>query len=350
MKDTTRQDIIWMDWAKYIGIFLVIFGHILQNAQDWKTGDWQHPELMELWNVIYLFHMPLFFVLSGYMYKESHSLKKIFFTLLAPYLIYQLLFFPVAFAMNVRHEGFSIVLLCKQLLGIILGDGYNTSFSYYDCLPCWFIVSIIQIRLLFHFVPINRKSIIVLLIIFPVLLLLLNVFNMNLFFCLDSTLMAVPYFLIGYAMAKGEFISRINTAGWRGYLYSLLCLIVLLIIYRINGPAQMNGPSFGKNILLNYLGGISGSMMVIFFVLKFKCISNNFKQIARNTLFLIFYHWFVLYVLRSVGFFNLWKLMDNYVWAALMMAIYAILVLHSSIPVISYLNKKHPIILGKKKI
>ena len=112
----------------------------------------------------------------------------------------------------------------------------------------------------------------------------------------------------------------------------------------------MNGPFFGKNIFLNYLGGISGSMMVIFFVLKFKRISYNGKLMARNTLFLIFYHWVVLLVFGVVGFFNMWKLIDNYVWAAIMMATYAILVLYSSIPVISYLNKKYPIVLGKKKV
>lgn len=112
----------------------------------------------------------------------------------------------------------------------------------------------------------------------------------------------------------------------------------------------MNGPSFGNSVLLNYLGGLSGSLMIIFIVLKFKRIGNNFKLIARNTLFLIFYHWVVLLVLGFVGFFNMWKLIDNYVWAAFMMAMYAILVLYSSIPIINYLNKKYPIVLGKKKV
>ena len=344
MKEVTRQDIVWMDWAKIIGIFLVIFGHLLQ-----RTGHWHHPELMELWIFVYLFHMPLFFVLSGYMYKESQSYKKIFFALVVPYIIYQLLFFPAAFAMNVRNEGFSILFLCKQLLGIVLGDGYNTSISFYDCLPCWFIVSIIQVRLFFHFVPINRKSIILLLILCPALLLLLKAYNVDLIFCLDTTLMAIPYFLIGNVLAREDCLTKIKTA-WGGYLCSSLCLIILLMVYRINGSAQMNGPFFGKNIILNYLGGISGSMMVIFFVLKFKRISYNGKLMARNTLFLIFYHWVVLLVFGVVGFFNMWKLIDNYVWAAIMMATYAILVLYSSIPVISYLNKKYPIVLGKKKV
>lgn len=344
MKEVTRQDIVWMDWAKFIGIFLVIYVHLLQ-----RTGNWHHPELLELYRAIAFFVMPLFFVLSGYMYKGSHSFKKIFFALIVPYLIYQLLYLPAAFAINVKKCGFSIAFLCKHFLGFILGDGYNTSISYYDCLPCWFIVSMIQVRILFHFVPINRKSKILLLIICPAILQLLKVYNIDLIFCLDSTLMAIPYFLIGHFMANREYLARVKT-DWGGCFCALLSLIALLIIYKTNGPAQINGPSFGKNILLNYLGGISGCMMVIFFVLNFKRIGNNGKLIARNTLFLIFYHWAVLLVLGFVGFFNLWRLIDNYVWAAIMMATYAMLVLYSSIPVISYLNKKYPIVLGKKKV
>ena len=349
MKDVAKQDIVWMDWAKFFGIFLVVFGHLLQRTVDWRTGEWYHPELLEFWNVIYLFHMPLFFVLSGYMYKESHSFKKIFHSLVAPYLIYQILFLPAAFALNLRNEGFSAALLCKHLLGVILGDGYNTSISYYDCLPCWFIISIIQVRLFFHFVHINRKNCISLLVICPIILLLLKEYDIDLFFCLDSTLMAIPYFLIGHAVAKGKFLSRIKSTGG-GIICSLLCLIVMLIEYRINGPAQIIGPSFGENILLCYIGGVSGSLMVIFLVLNIKHINNDHRLIARNTLFLIFYHWVVLGVLGFVGFFKLWKLIDNFVWTSLIMAMFAIMVLYSSIPVISYLNNNYPIVLGKKKI
>lgn len=343
MKEDARQEIIWMDWAKFIGIFLVVFGHLLQTMDNWH-----HPELLYLWNLIYCFHMPLFFVLSGYMYKESHSFKKIFHTLVIPYFIYQLLFLPAALVMNMRDDGFSFVLLCKQVLGVFLGDGYNTSISYYDCLPCWFIVSMIQIRIIFHFMSINRRSIFLLLIVCPVLLLLFKVYNIDLVFCFDCTLLAIPYFLIGYVLAKRELLSKIKTNGG-GYLCSLLCMIILVIVYKVNGPTQMNGPSYGKNLLLNYIGGLAGSLMIIFAVIKIKKIDIYTKQVARNTLFLIFYHWVVLLVFGHIGFFNLWKNFDNFVWAAFVMVAYSILVLYSSIPIICFLNKKYPVVLGKKK-
>lgn len=205
--EAKRQDIVWMDWAKLIGIFLVVYGHLLQ-----KTDNWKYFQLHELWNIIYLFHMPLFFILSGYMYRSSHSLKKIFITLVVPYLIYQILFFPAALLIH-RSEGFSVLYIVKKLIGGLLGDGYNTSISYYDCLPCWFIVSIIQIRILFYFVPINRITSTALIVLCPAGLLLLHYNKLDLYFCLDSTCMAIPYFLAGYYIAKKDVMSKIKSHG-----------------------------------------------------------------------------------------------------------------------------------------
>ena len=46
----------WIDLAKVIGIFLVIYGH----------GNLANQHIKEF---IYTFHMPLFFVLSGLIYN-----------------------------------------------------------------------------------------------------------------------------------------------------------------------------------------------------------------------------------------------------------------------------------------
>ena len=52
----------WIDCIKGIGIFLVVLGHIYK---DNYIGQW-----------IYSFHMPLFFMLSGYlMYAKSVDWK-----------------------------------------------------------------------------------------------------------------------------------------------------------------------------------------------------------------------------------------------------------------------------------
>jgi fucose 4-O-acetylase-like acetyltransferase len=71
----------WVDAAKGVGILLVIAGH-----------DWWKPGLVH--HMIYAFHMPLFFLLSGYMVKPQPTgpliLRQVQ-TLLVPYAAFSLL-------------------------------------------------------------------------------------------------------------------------------------------------------------------------------------------------------------------------------------------------------------------
>lgn len=68
----------WIDIARGIAILFVIIGHSLGNYFSSYFS-----------NLIYVFHMPIFFVLSGYLYKEkkkSKFLKNSFFNLIMPYI------------------------------------------------------------------------------------------------------------------------------------------------------------------------------------------------------------------------------------------------------------------------
>ena len=49
---------IAIDIAKIIGIALVVLGHV--------SGSGEGPELVCIRNLVYQFHVPLFFFLSGY--------------------------------------------------------------------------------------------------------------------------------------------------------------------------------------------------------------------------------------------------------------------------------------------
>ena len=151
--------------------------------------------------------MPLFFVISGYLYKQNgiKSVHKIFWALVIPYLIYQLLYLPIQGFINWRHQDADETILgviAKQICGILLGDGYSTPVSYYSCLPCWFIVSIIQLRLLFSYVKINKVSSMVLTIAAILFLYIRRLYGLDLYNCLDSTIMAIPYFLLGYLLRE----------------------------------------------------------------------------------------------------------------------------------------------------
>lgn len=72
-----KQRIQFIDLAKGFAILLVIIGHI--------------DTIPYVKHLIYSFHMPLFFILSGYFFKNEESFrkafKKLFSTLIIPYLI-----------------------------------------------------------------------------------------------------------------------------------------------------------------------------------------------------------------------------------------------------------------------
>ena len=56
--------IVWIDAAKGIAISLVVFGHVLGGAmaRGWLDQD---AFAKFVYDFIYLFHVPLFFLLSG---------------------------------------------------------------------------------------------------------------------------------------------------------------------------------------------------------------------------------------------------------------------------------------------
>lgn len=84
--------IAWIDVARGVGIVLVSFGHL-------RNGDGQSvwlPALDPLIGVIYLFHMPLFFLLGGVTFSRrggwrSFLMRKVR-TLLVPYYVFSLYF------------------------------------------------------------------------------------------------------------------------------------------------------------------------------------------------------------------------------------------------------------------
>lgn len=70
---------VWIDYAKAIGIYLVILGHI--------------PVTADIKWAIYGIHMPLFFIISGILRSRTDNdvkeqLKKIVNGLVIPYVIY----------------------------------------------------------------------------------------------------------------------------------------------------------------------------------------------------------------------------------------------------------------------
>ncbi|MDP4985705.1 acyltransferase family protein [Pseudoalteromonas tunicata] len=60
----------WVDYCKAIGIFLVVFGHVLSGLVN-AGFEMNQTYFTLIYSVIYTFHMPLFFFLSGLFFYSS---------------------------------------------------------------------------------------------------------------------------------------------------------------------------------------------------------------------------------------------------------------------------------------
>ena len=60
---------LWVDYAKGIGILLVVLGHVLGGLM--RAGIAEGEIWGDIFNIIYTFHMPLFFLLSGMFVERS---------------------------------------------------------------------------------------------------------------------------------------------------------------------------------------------------------------------------------------------------------------------------------------
>lgn len=111
--------IVWIDNAKFLGIYLVILGHSIPASEE---------EYSIIRNFIYAFHMPLFVFLSGFLYKRG-NIKKDVLCILVPYLIYQVTNLLWILKGNIIHISIDWEKMQKMCVGILLGNGYETTCS-----------------------------------------------------------------------------------------------------------------------------------------------------------------------------------------------------------------------------
>lgn len=92
----SENRIIWIDNAKAIGIILVVVGHAFRDNMRTAFLPYDY-----IYNLIYFFHMPLFFMISGYLLERSKNktraelLKSKVRTILVPFMTYTILLYIV---------------------------------------------------------------------------------------------------------------------------------------------------------------------------------------------------------------------------------------------------------------
>lgn len=303
---TLRQSRLpYIDIAKGIGILLVVLGHVQTYAS--------------VHDMVYLFHMPLFFLLSGMVFKKDESwwvcMKKKLVHLLLPYLFFMVLFVPLRIITDYLCTG-EVPVLRLSMLGL----------SYFDA-PLWFVIAlfgvIVIMRSSLSFIR-NRYIIACLIIALSITGYLLMLNKIHLAY-ISRALYLLPFFALGMIIKKWQNTKLLFIAG------------ILLFGFGIVGLGQGHlvpdtlQMQIDSNPLFVYLPAIGGSMLVLAVSLAGSKVmlrnvngggnwlSRCFSYLGRNSFYIFAAHFPFILFMNSLCFGSLTEPYFSPLYACILM-------------------------------
>ncbi len=337
MKEKKIDRNLTIDVAKGIGIFFVVLAHTVKN-------EFVH-------NLIYMFHMPLFFFLAGMTIKYSVSnsnkefvLKKIK-RIIIPYLFFCIVTFVYWAIIERKIRGQLDISLLSNFINIFLFriDGnlyaYNIALWF---LPCLFVSELIVFFMMKYIK--NKKIVTFSSLILFIVGMMLSIKHISIIFALETALVA--QFLI----ILGDLFSIIEKKDGNLIIEVIACIlsiigVVLCMIF--HNEVGMLGHMYG-NVLLFLIGAISGSYLTY----EISKLLKNVKFIqflGINSLIMLGFHEPIKRVVIKI-FSILLKLSDSIVRNNIMYSIIiSVVVLVLILPIILILNKFFPVLVGRRK-
>lgn len=323
-----KRRIDWVDSAKGVAILGTIVSHSVEQGTLLR-------------NFLFSFHMPLFFILSGFTanpVNDKKSLlaktKKDLIKLICPVFIIAAARYAYYFLFLTDHSAYSAYILLKKL---IVSLYWSTSVQSFDAVGAlWFLICLFMAKLIFnlHNIYFKNDKNKGLCFILGILGIILGYLGKRLPFNFDITLVAVLFITIGYTTRT--YFNKIKNK-------SLVYLLLAIIIWEaclLNGQfIELKTRNYGAN-LLTTIEAVCGT-----FVVCYICNVVNEKKIIKKVLNFLGINSLIILCIHSIDwmYIDLW----NYDNEKLKIIIRVILVLLLSGVII--LLKSSMSILKKRK-
>lgn len=335
-----RNQYPWIDVVKSIGVYLVVLGHLLYQGSI--------PIINQL---IYSFHMPLFFILSGYLYKfkdnetNSEFIKKKFLRTALPALIWILITLPIYFFTEQNINSI------ERIKRFIFFDGFV---PYND--PCWFFIVLffvfIVVRFIRSLITDTAKSVVINVIIL-FLGFILYIFEVHDYFMMKKTVICLGFFMMGNNWHK--CIMRINR-NFKTSFY-IAASAISLVLWLVFGIILNDKVSLYKVDLGNYWSFIfSGLFGTLFFCGSIKilyvCLDKTEKQLfvekypVSASIFIVCSHFIPITVYRVL--MNKMGLFYSFTYN-IVTPIFCFLLIVCYYPFSRIISRKIPILNGELK-
>lgn len=253
-----KRRIDWIDIVRAVGMFLIIMGHTLEVYTYSIVGK-----------LIFAVHVPVFFVLSGYLYKEK-TFKKVFkggnVNLLLPYLATLLIVVIITrfnfifpnWIYNLDMRNFWISALYGS--GTTLNPFWDKSLTINAIGAIWFLLAMYFGNIIFNFIIDSFRGNLYISGIVATIVTFVGFYltdtDIWLPWSLNAAMASQLFYYSGYLIKKFDLIEKCGRFG---------CFtgIVLWIVSAQSGFLYLN-IAYADSPILAILGGIGGSFTLMY--------------------------------------------------------------------------------------
>jgi fucose 4-O-acetylase-like acetyltransferase len=270
-----------VDIAKGLGIILVVFGHNWMVSQ----GD------REIFRVVFSFHMPLFFFLSGIFLRQSSGFKEFLTSrmqsLLKPYFVTLLILGLVKLASDILHGRDFLFDFLIYMEGVLYGTGRTIAWPPLWYLPHLFVVSCAGLWLIKLRVSDPIKWL-MLAASLSIGVLLLNPAELP--WSTDLVPISLSFLVSGY-LCRGRI--KTMTFDFPRLLVALSAFV--LLHYFFNDTIDLNSRMYDSLVIstLQALLGIYICLSLASLVVRFALAARVFAYIGSGTLFILLFHAYI---------------------------------------------------------
>lgn len=323
-----------LDTCKGLLIILVVIGHAIEILDTEYTGYW--------FKVIYSFHMPAFFIISGYFLNLTKWKEKGFFKFLLsriqknliPYFFFEFLYGAIV-RFVIFHQEWNEVM---DHLHTILIKSFTIYVNY---VPSWFLITLFFSAILVYLLDNKDNKVLVCEIVILLLATYIGRLIMEVRFDItrDYLLIFIRTTLSSVFMMIGLLWRRVDLSKINSRIITVGCLALTLVI-----PYFTEWPSISSfnitYISLFVITGVTGTCVVVAFSKIVNCKALQF--IGKESLLIMGTHQLVKAVLS-------YRFPDLYC-TLLVIPVYLVGVVALEVIAIPLLNKCVPSLVGKNSL
>ena len=311
--------IVWVDWVKALSIFFVVVGHVGSES---------------LRPFVYAFHVPAFFVISGYLYKKAWWVQTLL-SFVIPVFCISVLWFLLSFAL--LHFDFSKAWATNTWFVYKL-DETRPMFT-----GLWFLEVLFVGRLLlgdagFDYIKKNYKVFSLIAIFLSILIDALSI-ELNLY--ITRIIQCFPFLGLGLYLKENNLFN-FNPKSRKSIAIAAGGGVLFLVLMSMNQWCDIMYNRYNSSFILFFVNAVIGTLLLIY-ICQFLMRSSVIEVLSIGTLVVLGCHTRISSIFTAVlhrFYFN--EMLDGIILPIISMIV--------SYVIIIFCQRYCPCLLGKIKI